>query len=54
MLIDDIRRNGYRRTALVFLVRVPILFPFWLLKQLGDLAEVAGERIARRLPGLDG
>lgn len=36
----------------VFLIRVPLLMPFWLIYNIGRVAERVGSAISRRLPGL--
>ena len=43
-----------RKKLFVYLVRVPILFPFWVFIIIGDGARWAFDRIGEHLPGLEG
>mgnify|MGYP001079322468 CR=1 FL=1 len=46
------RKHNLLVAPVVFLVRLPLLLPFWLLAEVGKLAEGAGVWLGRRLPSL--
>jgi hypothetical protein len=47
-----IARNSVWLWAFVIFVRVPLLFPFWAVHQIGRGAETIGGWIGHKLPGI--
>lgn len=46
------RKHNLLVAPVVFLVRLPLLLPFWLMAEVGKLAEWGGVWLGRRLPSL--
>lgn len=46
------RKHNLLVAPFVFLVRLPLLLPFWLLAEVGKIAEGCGVWLGRRLPSL--
>ena len=48
-----VAHNGLATCARVFLVRLPVLLPFWALRRIGELAERVMWRVDKACPGLE-